>query len=143
MSWCVPGISGAGPVIDVAVSGLRGLAPVASWYSSDSSGIGLMSGSQDCHLAMSWCVSCRLTMVSGSFCVVINAFQPYRAVEFLCSMLVKEVLKSARSVASMSFLCSASISRRLVFALNVRSLILSMYSECINSWALKWCRRCS
>ena len=58
--------------------------------------------------------------------------------DVLCSMLVKEVLKVASSVASMSFLCLASISRRLVVALNVRSLIISMYSECTNSWARFW-----
>ena len=77
-------------------------------------------------------------MVSGSFWGMVNAFQPYRAVyavEVLCSMLVKEVLKVASSAASMSFLRLASVSRRLVSASNVRSLILSMCPVCSDSWA--------
>ena len=50
--------------------------------------------------------------------------------DVLRSMLVKEVLKVTSS--------AASVSRRLVSALNVRSLILSMIPVCSDSWARFW-----
>ena len=50
--------------------------------------------------------------------------------DVLRSILGKEVLKAASSAALMS--------RRLVFASNVRSLILWMFLVCLSLWAMVW-----
>ena len=56
----------------------------------------------------------------------------------LPSTLVKEVPKAASYVALMLSTCSASMSKRLLFASNVRSLILLMKSACSIYWARFW-----
>ena len=73
--------------------------------------------------------------------VVFEALHAHRAalaVDVLLSMLAREALEAASSGASMSLLCSASMSRRLVFASKLISLILLMYPAYSISWARFW-----